>query len=172
MPTFALACARPPSRSPARPLCSPTCNDEASRKRKADNAPPTETEPVEEPREPAAKKARIRPNMRPPPPPEPEPEPEHEHEPEPEPERAAPTVPAIPTSNIAPQDEVINISSSDPPEAGSSRAPITVSSSDPPDGANVDATPNTAGLRVVHARKMKVPVPPAPVQINKLRKRK
>ncbi|KAG9097600.1 hypothetical protein FS749_005931 [Ceratobasidium sp. UAMH 11750] len=101
---------------------------------------------------------------RPPPPPEPEPEPEPkpEHEPEPEPERAAPTVLAIPTSNVAPQDEVINISSSNPPEAGSSCAPITVSSSDPPDGANVDAAPNTAGLCVVCTCRMNVKVPPPP----------
>ncbi|KAG9097154.1 hypothetical protein FS749_006952 [Ceratobasidium sp. UAMH 11750] len=85
---------------------------------------------------------------RPPPPPEPEPEPESEPATPPTPAVPAipaaptiPTVPAVPASNVTPQDEVMNISSSDPPEPGSSHTPITVSSSDPADSANIDATP-------------------------------
>ncbi|KAG8713023.1 hypothetical protein FRC08_013782 [Ceratobasidium sp. 394] len=81
---------------------------------------------------------------------------EHLPPPERRPEPATPAVPAIPVifaSSVALQDEVVNISSSDLPEPGSS---------DPTDGANVDTTPNTAGLHVVRTCRTKVNIAAAP----------
>ncbi|KAG8736357.1 hypothetical protein FRC10_009406 [Ceratobasidium sp. 414] len=97
-------------------------------------------EPRKEIEEPQSKKRKIQPRMRLPPPSEPE--------------SPSTSLPAD-TPASQPAEDAIQISSSDPPEPGSSHAPIAVNSSDPPSG--MVGTVSDSGHRIVGVSTMKVP---------------
>ncbi|KAG8732065.1 hypothetical protein FRC10_001259 [Ceratobasidium sp. 414] len=114
-------------------------------KRKAEEELMVEDEePRKEIEEPQSKKRKIQPRMRPPP----------ASDPEPEPEPPSTSLPAN-TPASQPAEDAIQISSSDPPEPGSSRAPIAVNSSDPPSG--MVGTISDSGHRVIGISMMKIP---------------
>ncbi|KAG9097657.1 hypothetical protein FRC06_007335 [Ceratobasidium sp. 370] len=99
-----------------------------------------EEEPREEVEEPQTKKCKTQPHMRPPRDPKP----------------ASPSEPLPPdTPASQPAEGVIQVSSNDPPEPGSSRMPIAVNSSDP--ASELVGTISDSGHRIVAVMTIKIP---------------